>query len=202
MGKHILAQDKIISEKDYSKLLRETGLELEKTLTLYKSKLATDDKVRLAINDHFIIMIVANTGLRISELARLRWSDIHEDYLVVQNGKGDKKRHVYFGDRCKEALDVFKNLVNPKEDSYLYIGKRGPLTDAGIHQRVKLLVERYRLSPTYSTHSFRHRYATYLLSRGVGLHAVRDMLGHADISTTNIYLHFTEEEKVKIKLAS
>ena len=201
--KHILRQDKIVSEKDFAKLFRETATELEKALTLRDKNLATPDAVRLAMNDHFIISIAGHTGLRISELARLTWADIFDDYIMVRFAKGNKTRHVYFGDRCREVLDHFKTLSKPKDtNACLFIGKRGPLTDAGIHQRVKLLVERYKLCPSYSTHSFRHRYATNLLSKGVGVHAVRDMLGHADVSTTNVYLHFTEEEKNKIKNVS
>ena len=187
-----LTADKILSLPDGIKLLRTAKLRCQKAIETRKKP--------GHITDYYLVSLTWYTGLRISEVCRLKWNDIGHDFLTV-TGKGDKKRTVFFGQRVSKNLEEYRSLIqeesNPNQE--IFFGQKGPLSESGIHRRFKLLAAAAGLPETVSFHSLRHGYATRLASRGIPLAAVRDQLGHSNISTTSVYLHFTDQFKEQIQ---
>lgn len=187
-----LTADKILSIPDGIKLLRTAKLRCQKAIE--------SGKKPGHITDYYLISLTWYTGLRISEVCRLKWSDIGQDFLAV-TGKGGKKRSVFFGQRVSRNLEEYRSLFqeNINLDQKIFFGQKGPLSESGIHRRFKKLAATAGLPVSISFHSLRHGYATRMASRGVPLAAVRDQLGHSNISTTSVYLHFTDQLKDQIK---
>lgn len=187
-----LTADKILSIPD--------GIKLLKTARLRCQKAIESGKKPGHITDYYIVSLTWYTGLRISEVCRLKWSDISRDFLTV-TGKGGKKRTVFFGQRVTRNLEEYRSQLQKEAnpDQEIFLGQKGPLSESGIHRRFKKLASAAGLPKAISFHSLRHGYATRLASRGVSLAAVRDQLGHSNISTTSVYLHFTDQLKDQIK---
>lgn len=192
-----LTQDKILTSKQADILHKEQRRE--------KDNAISSGKDLKYINDFFISAILYNTGLRVSELCDLTWSDVFDDYLVVRSGKGGKARTVHFGGKTlalfEEYREVQANLFSRQCESsaYVFVGQRGKLTRSGVHSRVKFWFKRLNFPQGLSSHSFRHGFATRLLNAGIDLASLRELLGHTNISTTSTYLHFTEASKDKIR---
>jgi integrase/recombinase XerD len=158
------------------------------------------------LRDRAMLEVLYATGLRVSELVRIRKNEINlEGGFLRAFGKGDKERIVPFGDTSLEYL------LDYLERAYPYFRKKSPgspylfLTQKGgpmTRQYFWMLVERYGkatgLAGRLSPHTLRHSFATHLLENGADLRAVQLMLGHADISTTQIYTHVTRERLKKI----
>jgi len=153
------------------------------------------------LRDRALIELLYATGMRVSELVSLRPSDINlEASYLTCTGKGDKQRIVPIGD---EAADWVRRYL--RESRPVLLGKRssprlfvnakggGPgLTRVGFWKILKAYVRQAGLSRTISPHVLRHSFATHLLERGADLRAIQMMLGHADLSTTQIYTHVLE----------
>ncbi len=156
--------------------------------------IATDEK--LGRRDRAIIELFYSAGLRLAELcaARLEWMDFEEGFLRV-TGKGKKTRLVRVGGKAKDAItDYLKNerpkLVSRKTSSHIFIGIRGaPLTAERVRQIVGKRAEMAGISVHVHPHMLRHSFATHLLEGGADLRVIQELLGHADISTTQIYTH-------------
>ena len=155
-----------------------------------------DSSVLLGRRDRAMLELLYATGLRVSELVSLYYQQINlqGDYLTVK-GKGSKVRAVPFGKWARaKVLDYMKEvrprLLKGKSSPYLFVTRSGkPLT----RQAFWKLVHRYAVAAgvekKVTPHSFRHSFATHLLEGGADLRSVQTMLGHADISTTQIYTH-------------
>ncbi len=146
--------------------------------------------------DSCMIELLYACGLRVSELTELRVEDILLDQsLVAVTGKGDKERLVPFYDSMKESLSSYLNVVRPQimkgeQHNLVFVNLRGkPITQRGVQQICeKAGVEaglRLRLHP----HVLRHTFATHLLDNGADLRFVQELLGHENLSTTQIYTH-------------
>jgi integrase/recombinase XerD len=143
------------------------------------------------------------SGLRISELVTLPLSAVGGDpRLLMVKGKGGRERMVPVAERAREALEDYLSLrtrfTKGPDDKSLYLfpsrGKEGHLTRHRVAQLLKELAAEAGLDPKkISPHVLRHAFATHLLSHGADLRAVQQMLGHADISTTQIYTHVLDE---------
>lgn len=140
------------------------------------------------------------TGLRVSELTNLQTSDLHLSMGFVRCfGKGNKERIIPLGEYASNSLDIFlengrKHLVkkNPEEKS-LFVNHHGrALSRQGFWKIIKQIAVDKGLLKTITPHMLRHSFATHLLENGADLRAVQEMLGHADISTTQIYTHITK----------
>lgn len=140
------------------------------------------------------------SGLRVSELISLQVKDIDlKEALVKVMGKGSKERIIPLGDYALEALEVyihlyrdtlFKNTYN----DYLFLNNHGkPLTRQGFFKIVKKIAKEKGIKTNFSPHTLRHSFATHLLDRGADLRSIQELLGHADISTTQIYTHVSNE---------
>jgi integrase/recombinase XerD len=171
--------------------LRSYGAELaEGTLALAPYSKA------LAVRDVAMLEVLYGAGLRISELMALRVRDVDlEDRLVRVTGKGGKARLVPVGGSAAAAvrryLDSWRGVLDRRGESrgVLFLSRQGrPLSRMGAWKIVRRHAEGAGFS-SVTPHSFRHSFATHLLERGANLVAVQEMLGHADISTTQIYTH-------------
>jgi len=136
-------------------------------------------------------------GLRVSELVNLRLSDLYfeEDFIKV-TGKGDKQRFVPISDINKKYIGIYRNQVRVHQtiqkgyEDILFLNRRGKqLTRAMVFTIIKQLAVMIELNKNISPHTFRHSFATHLLTNGADLRAIQQMLGHESITTTEIYMH-------------
>ncbi len=150
------------------------------------------------LRDKALISVLYATGLRVSELISLRLPNLHlqEGYLTCI-GKGDKERIVPIGQEATDWVrrylaDARPKLV-PKSSPWLFVNARGgPLSRVGFWKLLKEYGLKAGITRNISPHVLRHSFATHLLDRGADLRAIQMMLGHADLSTTQIYTHVLE----------
>ena len=159
----------------------------------------------IGLRDRAMLEVLYATGMRVSELVGLRSGDLHLDagYLTCV-GKGSKERLVPVGEQASEWLRRYLRtgrpaLVSPararaaRPATRLFVNARGgPLSRVGFWKILKGHGVRAGLAPSLSPHVLRHSFATHLLDRGADLRAIQMMLGHADLSTTQIYTHVLE----------
>ena len=145
--------------------------------------------------DKAMIEMLYATGMRISELVNLKITDVDMKRCVVKVfGKGSKERLVPFGET---ALDSLRSYLNEREQSSskeIFLSNRGKkMTRVAFWQRVKVYLIRENLKNSISPHTLRHAFATHLLNRGADLRSVQLLLGHSDLSTTQIYTHIAKQ---------
>jgi integrase/recombinase XerD len=153
----------------------------------------------LGLRDRAMIELLYATGMRVSELVGVRTSDLHlrESYLTCV-GKGNKERLVPTGDQAIEWIARYQQAARPallkgRTSPRLFLNVRGkPLGRVGFWKLLKRYGLRANLPRSLSPHVIRHSFATHLLERGADLRAIQMMLGHADLSTTEIYTHVLE----------
>jgi len=148
-------------------------------------------------------MIFLNCGIRRSELVGLNKSDVYEDRIRVV-GKGNKERIVYMGSSCKNAIDRYlevRNQIVLTDDRALFGSRdRNRISIAAVHRLVKKALLKAGLDATqFSAHKLRHTAATLMLSQGVDLKTLQEVLGHEHLNTTEIYTHV---ENTDLKIAA
>ena len=155
------------------------------------------------VRDYAILMIFLNCGIRRSELVGLNLSDVYEDRLRVV-GKGNKERFVYFGTPCRKAIDAY--LAERKKriltDNRALFGSRNGnrISVTAVHRLVEKALKQAGLDATqFSAHKLRHTAATMMLSGGVDIKTVQEVLGHENLNTTQIYTHI---ESTELKIAA
>lgn len=141
------------------------------------------------------------TGMRISELVNLTMSNLFlEDHLIKVFGKGSKERLVPIGDTAIAALEEYLKfgrgeLLGTKSSEYVFISSRHTnITRQAFFKYIKKLCQEKGIKKNISPHILRHSFATHLLNNGADLRVVQDLLGHSDISTTQIYTHLSNEK--------
>lgn len=146
----------------------------------------------LALRDKTIIEVLYSSGIRISELIQLDISDIDLQAASMKvKGKGRKERIVLLGSCALKLLDSYLKQRN-STDSALFINKFSKrITAVGVRKKMKLWTERFCQDEKITPHIFRHSFATHLLNRGADLRSVQELLGHSNVSTTQIYTHVT-----------
>ena len=157
-------------------------------------------KTPLAMRDTAMLELLYATGIRVSELVSLGMGNINwqAGYLVVV-GKGSKERIVPIGQTALDCLNRYvegarRKLAGGRSANTLFLNRSGNgLTRQGFWKIVKKYVRKAGLNKKVYPHTFRHSFATHLLEGGADLRSVQVMLGHADISTTQIYTHVTRE---------
>jgi len=159
-----------------------------------------DTKAVHGLRDRAMIELLYASGLRISELANARLENFNcEERVVRVTGKGNKTRLVPVGRKACEALAAYLSaerpkLVKPRTSSEIFLSERGTkLTTARIWQIVKKHAQGAGLEKNVYPHLLRHSFATHLLSNGADLRIIQEMLGHADISTTQVYTHVDQQ---------
>jgi integrase/recombinase XerD len=154
----------------------------------------------LAIRDRALLEFAYATGARVSEVVAVRLQDVlYEDGLARLFGKGAKERLVPVGRRALGAVALYAREVRPALDrgrgrGILFLNARGaPLSRVGVWTILRRTARRAGLAKRVSPHTLRHTFATHLLEGGADLRAVQEMLGHADLSTTQLYTHVDRE---------
>ena len=177
---------------------------LPKYLTLEESKkLLKAVEGANAARDFAILMIFLNCGIRRAELVGLNISDIYDDRIRVV-GKGNKERTVYMGSACKRAIDAYLLERNKTvlTDNRALFGSRDKnrISISAVHRLVKKHLLAAGLDASqFSAHKLRHTAATLMLSNGVDVKTVQEVLGHENLNTTQIYTHI---ENTELKIAS
>jgi integrase/recombinase XerD len=156
----------------------------------------------LGVRDRALFEVIYSCGLRASEAANLQLGQVHlDERLLVVRGKGDKERMVPFGDEAAKWLREWITLERPRLVKQrvvptVFVNYRGqPLSRKGIWMRFQDMKASAGLNA--KVHTLRHSFATHLLSGGADLRSVQELLGHADLSTTQIYTHLSQEQLQK-----
>ena len=158
-----------------------------------------DVSTPLGLRDRAMFELLYATGMRVSELISVRTRDIREDeHYLTCVGKGNKERVIPIGEQAaawvgRYRRDARPELLKGRSSPRLFVNARGgPLTRVGFWKILKMHGRGANLPLTLSPHVVRHSFATHLLERGADLRAIQMMLGHADLSTTQIYTHVIE----------
>tara|TARA_B100001057_G_scaffold222083_1_gene222523 strand:+ start:431 stop:1321 length:891 start_codon:yes stop_codon:yes gene_type:complete len=164
-------------------------LEVEKLLNSPKSS------IRIEIRDKAMIEMLYATGMRISELVNLKLNNVDTNRCVVKvMGKGSKERLIPFGENALEALNLYLNIRPSSNSKEVFLSNRKRrLSRITFWQRIKIYIKRENLKLSISPHTLRHAFATHLLNRGADLRSVQLLLGHSDLSTTQIYTHIAKQ---------
>lgn len=145
--------------------------------------------------DKAMIEMLYATGMRISELVNLKLTDIDNKRLVVKVlGKGQKERLIPYGEEAADALNAYLNDRGKSNIKETFLSNRGTkITRGAFWNRIKIYLNRENLKASISPHTLRHAFATHLLNRGADLRSVQILLGHSDLSTTQIYTHIAKQ---------
>lgn len=204
-----LAQEKII-EKD-PMLLIDTPKKKQ-----YLPQVLTKEEVEkllrspntgqvLGLRDRAMLELMYATGLRISEIINLKLEDLHLTMGTLQTlGKGHKERIVPVGDEAIKWVNRYleearPKLLKQKRSNYLFLNFHGNnLTRQGVWKNLKAEVRKAGIQKNITPHTLRHSFATHILENGADLRIVQELLGHADISTTQIYTHLSNKQLADI----
>lgn len=189
-----------VADLEYPKLRKSLPkyLTLEQSAALLQAVSGQNEK-----RDYAILMLFLNCGIRRSELVNLNISDVYEDRIRVV-GKGNKERFVYFGSACRKAIDAYLPERNKRvlSDNRALFGSRdnNRISVSAVHRLVKKALLQAGLDSTqFSAHKLRHTAATMMLSGGVDVKTVQEVLGHENLNTTQIYTHI---ENTELKIAA
>ena len=189
-----------VADLEYPKLRKS----LPKYLTIKQSAALLESvSGQNAKRDYAILMLFLNCGIRRSELVGLNLTDVYEDRIRVV-GKGNKERIVYFGSACRKAIDAYLVERHKKvltDNRALFASRDGNrISVTAVHRLVKKALLQAGLDSTqFSAHKLRHTAATMMLSGGVDVKTVQEVLGHENLNTTQIYTHI---ESTELKLAA
>jgi len=202
----------------YQFLLREGEVEVDPSLDIASPRLgkplpkslseadveallaAPDPKDSLGCRDRAMLEVLYATGLRVSELVRLQISELRINPGIVQIvGKGGRERLVPLGESALDAVEAYLKTARPdllgqRISDYVFVTRRGTgMTRQAFWQLVKRYAKIAGIKAELSPHTLRHAFATHLLNHGADLRSVQMLLGHSDLSTTQIYTHVARE---------
>jgi len=153
----------------------------------------------LGLRDRALLELFYSSGLRLSELCGLRWRDLELDGgLVTVLGKGRKQRSVPVGSHACAALTAWRAEQRPAPDAPVFPGRNGPITPRAVQLRLRQLAQRQGLFKRVHPHLLRHSFASHVLESSGDLRGVQELLGHADIATTQIYTHLDFQHLAKV----
>jgi len=204
-----LVQEKDIKQ-DYTKIL-----DLPKKSIKLPDVLCVDD-VKLLLNtpktdkpagarDAAMLELIYAAGLRVSELVNLKLNDVNLEACFVRvMGKGSKERVVPIGSHAKEKIESYiktarTSMLKSNVSLYMFVARAGkPLTRQGFWKLLRRYADKTGIKKNITPHTLRHSFASHLLEGGANLRAVQVMLGHVDISTTQIYTHVARKHLKKM----
>ena len=165
-----------------------------------------DTGKKMGIRDRAILEVMYATGMRVSELTNLRLNDLHLDvHLVQPRGKGDKERIIPIGEVAERWLNRYlqsvraPQLVNKPASDFVFLNARAKqLTRQAIWQLIKKTAQAAQIDKDVTPHTMRHSFATHLLENGADLRVVQELLGHSDITTTQIYTHVSQKRLLTV----
>jgi integrase/recombinase XerC len=155
--------------------------------------------VPLGLRDRALLELFYSSGLRLSELCQLRWHDLDLDGgTVTVLGKGSKQRVVPVGSHARTALAQWRTQSHAAGDAPVFPGRNGPITPRAVQLRLRQLAQRQGLFKRVHPHLLRHSFASHVLESSGDLRGVQELLGHADIATTQIYTHLDFQHLAKV----
>lgn len=176
-----------------------TQNEVEKLLAV------PDTSKPLGLRDRAILEVMYATGLRVSELINLTLDELHLDMKLIQPvGKGNKERIIPIGEVAIDWLNQYLTMVRPKllklkTSQFVFLNAHGnQLTRQGIWKNLKAHVVKAGITKNVTPHTLRHSFATHILENGADLRVVQELLGHSDISTTQIYTHVSQKRLTEV----
>ena len=185
----------IESPKLWKKL--HSALNLEEVESLLK---APNVKDTMGIRDKACLELMYATGMRVSELINLKMDDVNMEVGFVKCfGKGSKERIVPFGKKAREGIERYiakarSAFLKRKVSNFLFLTRLGkPMSRQTFWKTIKKYASEAGIKKEITHHSLRHSFATHILERGADLRIVQEMLGHSDISTTQIYTHVSKD---------
>lgn len=162
----------------------------------------------LGIRDRAILEVMYATGLRVTELISLKLDDLHLSLGLLQTlGKGDKERIIPLGDEAIKWIEIYLEKSRPEllaknkkeKPTILFLNYKGEgFSRQGIWKNLKVYVTQAGIEKEVTPHTLRHSFATHLLENGADLRVVQELLGHADISTTQIYTHISKKRMADV----
>ena len=154
----------------------------------------------LGLRDRALLELFYSSGLRLSEVCTLRWGDLDfEAGLVTVLGKGSKQRIVPVGSHARAALQAWRDEVHGTDDTPVFPGRGGrPITPRAVQLRIKQLAMKQGVFKRIHPHLLRHSFASHVLESSGDLRGVQELLGHADIATTQIYTHLDFQHLAKV----
>lgn len=185
---------------------------LEKTLPKVLTYEEVDKILNIPLNNAYdyrtkaMLELLYATGMRISELISLKFQhlDLFNDVIRVE-GKGSKERIIPINETAKKYLTIYLNdyrhqlVKKGKTCDYVFLNNRGlGITRQGFFKLLKQISAKANINKEISPHTLRHSFATHLLANGADLRVIQELLGHSDISTTQIYTHVTNEKAKNI----
>ena len=200
--KHLLRESVIDSDPCANVDLPRIGRKLPSVLSLSEVEAlldAPDLRSIYGLRDSAMLELLYATGLRVSELCRLRSADVNlQRGVLLATGKGRKQRMVPIGEaaltRVHEYIEQARPTLDKRKSDFLFISQRGgPLTRQAFWKAIGAHARKVGIDRPISPHTLRHSFATHLLEGGADLRAVQAMLGHADISTTQVYTHLSRK---------
>lgn len=166
---------------------------------------APDVTKPLGLRDRALLELMYATGLRVSEVVNLTLTDLHLEMGLLQTiGKGDKQRLVPIGDTAamwvRRYLETARGqLLRQQRSQYLFLNFHGrKLTRQGVWKNLKRYVHQLGIKKDITPHTLRHSFATHILENGANLRVVQELLGHADISTTQLYTHLSKQRLAEV----
>ena len=204
-----LVQEGVLAEDPSRRVgLPKIGLKLPEVLSVAEVErllAAPDTSEPGGVRNAAMIEILYAAGLRVSELVTLRRNDVNTEagFLRVM-GKGSSERVVPIGMHAQARLDVYLQTARPvllkgRESAYLFVARAGKaMTRQGFWKILKKIAQQAGIRKEITPHSLRHAFASHLLEGGADLRSIQMMLGHADISTTQIYTHVARKQLQKI----
>ncbi len=171
---------------------------------------APDSSNPLGLRDKALLELAYAAGLRVSEIYGLNVSDLDLGTKEIRvTGKGSKQRVALVGSLARDAMYLYLSQVRPQllgeddSDGPVFLNKFGTrLSRRSIQEKIRYYAAKIGLKPGVHTHTLRHSFATHLLDGGADLRVVQELLGHASLSTTQIYTHVTQSKSKEIYLAS
>lgn len=165
---------------------------------------ATEGEEPLQIRDQALLETLYATGMRVSECVALKITDIDFNgrFLLV-HGKGNKERYIPFNQHAAQSLQYYietvrRTLMKKTSHPYVFVNARGEaLTTRGVRYILNQIIKRSSLNSHIHPHELRHTFATHLLNHGADMRTVQELLGHVDLSSTQIYAHVTRESLQK-----
>lgn len=184
----IITKDQFLTQTEVNHLY--STLETQRSVALSRGVKSP------VIRDYFILRVLLETGLRVSEAVALKVCDLRSGCLTVRSGKGGKPRSILLTEATEsliqDYIDIKARVLGEPvgaEDFLILSERRHPFTTRGVRKRVKLWFKACGLPPHLSCHSARHTYISFLIAAGVDLSTVKHNAGHSSLAVTSIYSH-------------
>jgi integrase/recombinase XerD len=196
------------TSRDYDSPRRGKHVPRVLTLPQIERLLAAPDTDALGLRDRAMLEMAYAAGLRVTELCGLRFDQVHiKERIVTVEGKGRKRRVVPYGAPAARALARYLNTSRPELAhgavvSTIFLNRRGgPISRVGFFKRLRVHARNAGIEAEVSPHVLRHSFATHLLEGGADLRFVQELLGHADISTTQVYTNVDTRHLIEVHRA-